>query len=769
MLKYKRDTQNEDKYRKVSRHICDAIFDSMRSNLNQFKLRFKEFNGHESRATRRYSRSYVSWIESMKQMFLLLGALAPQVFRPIDFILLSLFEISRPYLSKKSDLNTNEINNWLCTIMVHLFLLLSHCNEEQILIRLYHLMPEINSLYHGNNINNVTTEIMRNRAASLTSSIGTATTRSTAPTTRSASPVTSSASSSVSEPSEDNLKRSKHSTQNKSNYLNFKSNADYDHDLSEAACYLAKFLLKIIDKVISHLNTSIKFNSSNLFSSNLSSSSTSTLLRDFQINSARDLNHTQHLLANYLLFLMYILNIGSFNKIALSLSSLISNKNEDLLKKEDENDETTANNNEDSSQNDTLSELAEAKNEAEIAFRSASRSSLASLHHHTTTNEFNFEPAQFACKLNRIVLFKLAKTNPLLASMWQYFLMLANYQDIEYWSASVENLNNIRAYSSRLASPASEQDLVDPFNLDSYNSLNHQTSNVDFQQSNDLKLKIKSRLNYSHKLNTPRDDDEYSSLSGLDNSKLLLPLKGNYIYHSTLNEQLFKYASIAIYCENLSIRNQLDNTTGLTMLLVNSLLELFELASHESNVIDLFSSIHRNAYASSLFINCVNSSWSSLVAKRKLYLLHSSLRAMEGVHLSASGNLLNLVIDKYFHLPYLSLVRYADHIACQRIEMMLSLATEDLLVQLSEEQIYNLNKYFQDFKYAFRHKRLISLLEQLQASLNEVSAPVASNEFALESPTRTDLTDFNMKPSPSIDFFQLYVSNNNLSVDTTSE
>ena len=74
---------------------------------------------------------------------------------------------------------------------------------------------------------------------------------------------------------------------------------------------------------------------------------------------------------------------------------------------------------------------------------------------------------------------------------------------------------------------------------------------------------------------------------------------------------------------------------------------------------------------------------------------------------------------KYFNLPYLSLVKYADYIVCQRIEMMLSLSTNDLLIQLSEEQIINLNKYFLDFKYSFRHKRLISLLEQLQSSLNE--------------------------------------------------
>ena len=367
---------------------------------------------------------------------------------------------------------------------------------------------------------------------------------------------------------------------------------------------------------------------------------------------------------------------------------------------------------------------------------SSSTSSLASL---TNDSEFNFDSSHFTYKLNRIVLFKLSKCNPFLASMWQYFLVLCNYQDIEYWSSSIEDINKEKFFSSRLSSPndLDKFDLIDPnfpVNINDFESPSSSTANslnqIQLNQS-DLKTKIKSRLNYSQKLNsesTSRFDHSYIDSTSLDKKKLIFPLRANYIYHSTLSEQLFKYLSITIYCENIAIRNQLDNTTGLAMLLINSLIELFELASHESIVLDLFSAIHRNAYASSLFINCISSNWSALLSKRKLYLLHSCLKSIEGVHLSASGHLLNLVIDKYFHLPYLSLVRYADHIACQRIEMMLSLSTTELLMQLSEEQIINLNKYFIDFKYSFRHKRLILLLEQLQSSLNET---VTQNDLSL--------------------------------------
>lgn len=147
-LKYKKE--NEEKWKKVSRQICDALFDSMRSsNFSNNKLRFKEFNGSEQRAIRRYSRSHVPWIESLKQLFMLLNCLAPQAFRPIDFILLSLFEVSRGKVLSRRMLTIDEMNNWMCLVIVHIYLLISHSNEEQILVRLNHLMPEIVHTYEN--------------------------------------------------------------------------------------------------------------------------------------------------------------------------------------------------------------------------------------------------------------------------------------------------------------------------------------------------------------------------------------------------------------------------------------------------------------------------------------------------------------------------------------------------------------------------------------------------------------------------------------------
>ena len=153
---------------------------------------------------------------------------------------------------------------------------------------------------------------------------------------------------------------------------------------------------------------------------------------------------------------------------------------------------------------------------------------------------------------------------------------------------------------------------------------------------------------------------------------------------------------------------------------------------------------------------------------------------MEGVHLSASSHLLIFLIEKFFNLPYLSLVRYADHIACQRVEMMQSLSPDELLSQLTEQHIKTLNNFFsQQTKYSHRHQRLISLLELLKRQVNDYNSGIIPTNvqeaekgenkqsdcsFDLDKTPSTPLAHSkslffsNIKTSPSIDFFMLYVS-----------
>ena len=373
--KYKRD--NQEKWKKTSRQVCDALFDSMRSNAgigSNLRLKFSEFNGNELRAIRRYSRSYVPHIESLKQLFVLLNCLAPQVFRPIDFIILSFFETSRPYLTNENkEMSNGEMNNWLCIVIVHIYLLLSYTSEEQILIRIHHLMPQIISSYSESITSSTTTLNQNFKSSSRNSSMPSVYSSSSS----SPSPLSSSPSSrkhsltdkKSSDEDEDNKTSKKVESESESNqrdrsesvstsYSNNTStsnssynknnveytenkpppnkninndgsgyyNDDTELNLNESADFLAKFVLKLIEKPLDYIDKNLKFNSNSYFPTNLSASSPSSLLRDFQTNFHRDINYTQHLIANELLFIMYIVSSGVYPKISNSISLLINDK-----------------------------------------------------------------------------------------------------------------------------------------------------------------------------------------------------------------------------------------------------------------------------------------------------------------------------------------------------------------------------------------------------------------------------------------------------------
>jgi hypothetical protein len=59
----------------------------------------------------------------------------------------------------------------------------------------------------------------------------------------------------------------------------------------------------MIEFSFQHINKNIKFNSSMFYLNNLTTSTPSSLLKDYQKNSYRDLNYTQHLINNQLLIL----------------------------------------------------------------------------------------------------------------------------------------------------------------------------------------------------------------------------------------------------------------------------------------------------------------------------------------------------------------------------------------------------------------------------------------------------------------------------------
>lgn len=59
-------------------------------------------------------------------------------------------------------------------------------------------------------------------------------------------------------------------------------------------------------------------------------------------------------------------------------------------------------------------------------------------------------------------------------------------------------------------------------------------------------------------------------------------------------------------------------------------------------------------------------------------MLKKILQCLEGIHLSQSGSLLMLYVDKLLNTPFRVLARMVDTLACRRVEMLLA---ETLQVQ----------------------------------------------------------------------------------------
>lgn len=53
-------------------------------------------------------------------------------------------------------------------------------------------------------------------------------------------------------------------------------------------------------------------------------------------------------------------------------------------------------------------------------------------------------------------------------------------------------------------------------------------------------------------------------------------------------------------------------------------------------------------------------------------LIKKTMKCVEAIHLSQTGALLTLLIDKFLNTHHLSVARLCDTIACHRVEMLLA-------------------------------------------------------------------------------------------------
>ncbi|XP_071090376.1 huntingtin-like isoform X1 [Haliotis cracherodii] len=193
--------------------------------------------------------------------------------------------------------------------------------------------------------------------------------------------------------------------------------------------------------------------------------------------------------------------------------------------------------------------------------------------------------------------------------------------------------------------------------------------------------------------------------------------------------ELLRRGGLILFCDYVC--ENLNDAEHMTWLIINHVSDLIEL-SDESPVQDFISAIHRNSAASSLFIQaiharCENVSRPSLVKK--------TLKCIEAIHLTQSGALLTLLIDKFLNTHQLAVARMCDTIACRRVEMLLAENYEDSSKQLPLEDLEKLLQFMRSNGLIQRHARLVSLLNKfliLQSPDNKhAKSPEKTHPLAL--------------------------------------
>ncbi|NXP17333.1 HD protein, partial [Scytalopus superciliaris] len=174
------------------------------------------------------------------------------------------------------------------------------------------------------------------------------------------------------------------------------------------------------------------------------------------------------------------------------------------------------------------------------------------------------------------------------------------------------------------------------------------------------------------------------------------------------NREIVRRGALILFCDYVC--QNLHDSEHLTWLIVNHVQDLINL-SHEPPVQDFISAVHRNSAASGLFIQAIQSRCENLAAPTTL---KKTLQCLEGIHLSQSGAVLTLYVDKLLCTPFRVLARMVDTLACRRVEMLLAATLQNSMAQLPVEELDRIQEYLQNSGLATRHQRLYSLLDRFR-------------------------------------------------------
>nr|XP_056711144.1 huntingtin [Euleptes europaea] len=177
------------------------------------------------------------------------------------------------------------------------------------------------------------------------------------------------------------------------------------------------------------------------------------------------------------------------------------------------------------------------------------------------------------------------------------------------------------------------------------------------------------------------------------------------------NREIVRRGALILFCDYVC--QNLHDSEHLTWLIVNHVQDLINL-SHEPPVQDFISAIHRNAAASGLFIQAIQSRCENFTAPTTV---KKTLQCLEGIHLSQSGAVLMLYMDRLLCTPFRVVARMVDTLACRRVEMLLAATQQNSIAQLPLEELDRIQEYLQNSGLAQRHQRLYSLLDRFRLTV----------------------------------------------------
>lgn len=212
-------------------------------------------------------------------------------------------------------------------------------------------------------------------------------------------------------------------------------------------------------------------------------------------------------------------------------------------------------------------------------------------------------------------------------------------------------------------------------------------------------------------------------------SKVLGTSKTDYVTHArsgeeetrdrasgSINIQIIRRGGIILFCDYIC--ENLNDVEPLTWLLVNHIEKAVNIAT-ESPVRDLLTTaIHRNPAASGLLVQAIAAKCTDLSRPSFIKRL---LQCIEGAHHSQSGAVIMTLIPRLLSIKYLALSRMAAKIVSRRVEILLTTSADDVISQLSKDDIARIMGVLQTTKLARKHGGLVSLLNKLAVQYYDLS------------------------------------------------